>query len=136
MMMMLLNNRTRKIARWIIGLLLVLITARLVIFGLAATGLINWGGSSSFSWLWIIMPLLMLVMMAVMLFLGPRGMHGTQGPGAEESPSEILARRFARGEITKEQYEEMEKTLREHLEASSAPGSTPRDAHQPTSVGR
>jgi putative membrane protein len=134
-MMMMLNNRTRKIARWIIGLLLVMITARLVIFGLAAAGLITWGGSSSFSWLWI-MPVLMLLIMALMLFLGPRGMHGTQEPGAEESPSEILARRFARGEITKEQYEEMEQTLREHLAASSAPGSKPRDATQPTSVGR
>ena len=58
----------------------------------------------------------MVVMMALMFFVGPRMMHGAHAPGAEGSPSEILARRFAGGELTKEQYEEMAHALREHSE--------------------
>lgn len=125
--MMMLTNRKGKLAKWTIGLLLAMMAVRLSIFALAAAGLITWGGFSGAGWMWII-PVVIVVMTALMLFLGPRRrMHGTRGSASEESPSEILARRFARGELTQEQYEEMEKTLHEYL----AP-----DAPPPTNVGR
>lgn len=68
-----------------------------------------WGGQC-FGFMWII-PLLFFV---VFLFF-IRGMF-RQGKGESinnhgESASEILDKRFAKGEITKEEYEEMKKTL-------------------------
>jgi putative membrane protein len=65
--------------------------------------------------MWVI-PLVMVLMMALMFFGPGRTMHGPGHSGAERSPSEILTRRFARGVITKDQYEEMQKALREHAE--------------------
>lgn len=68
-----------------------------------------WGHGFGFMW---IIPLLFFV---VFLFF-MRGLFG-QGPGGgnnstrPESTREILDKRFARGEISKEEYEEMKKTL-------------------------
>src|SRR5579872_3615704 len=113
MMMMHGGGTAGKVAKWVIGLLLLMMGARLLIFVLAAAGIINWGGFSGSSWLWI-MPVMMVVMMGLMFFVMPRMMHGAAGPGAQETPSQILQKRFARGELTQEQYEQMEQTLREH----------------------
>ncbi len=68
-----------------------------------------WGGQG-FGFMWI-MPLLFFI---VFLFF-MRNMFG-QGSGGNannrgETASEILDKRFAKGEITKEEYEEMKKTL-------------------------
>ncbi len=68
-----------------------------------------WGGHG-FGFMWFI-PLLFFI---VFLFF-MRGMFG-QGNGENsktrgETASEILDIRFAKGEITKEEYEEMKKTL-------------------------
>jgi len=119
-MMMIMRNRkpAGKIAKWVIVVMAAMMAARLLIFVLAAAGLISWGGSAGLTWMWMI-PVAVIVMMALMFFLGPRMMHGQRGQGPEESALEILARRFARGELTKDQYEEMEKTLREHGSSSS-----------------
>jgi putative membrane protein len=62
--------------------------------------------------MWIL-PLLFLILLVVFLFRGPawlwRGRSGWDDK--RESPREILDRRYASGEITKEQYEEMRRTL-------------------------
>ncbi len=77
---------------------------------------------------WEIFPIIGLVFMAIMLFFmfGPSGPFGSRrsgwGPGdglngqdgsgsGTASVLEILKRRYASGEITKEQYEEMRRDL-------------------------
>lgn len=67
-----------------------------------------------FGFMWIF-PLLFLIVMIVFLFRGPWWFRGgndrTGGSERRETPREILDRRYASGEISKEQYEEMKRTL-------------------------
>ncbi len=84
--------------------------------------------SDSYSWgpgLWgrgefgfPIMPFAMLFfclfMMGGMLLRGGPHMHSSHGSWASrlrESPSDILARRYSQGEITKDEFEEMKQAL-------------------------
>jgi putative membrane protein len=73
---------------------------------------------------WFIFPVMGLVLMVAFLFLvfGPRGPfahmggwgsgHGRSDPGPPgERPLEILKRRYARGEITREQFEQMRRDI-------------------------
>jgi putative membrane protein len=92
--------------------------------------LIGLAGSSfaASGWMWVL-PVVMVAMMALMFFVGPgRMMHGMQHPGSEGSPSEILARRFARGQITKEQYDEISKALQGSQRPSKSTPSPPSGA--------
>ncbi len=70
------------------------------------------GGWAPFPWM-MIFPLIFLVVMPLFLsraFDWPMwGRRGTRGRG--ESAREILDRRYARGEITREQYQQMQKDL-------------------------
>jgi uncharacterized membrane protein len=92
--MMMLRNSSGKIAKWVVGLLLVMVGTRLLIFVLAALGLIRWAGSSASGVFWVL-PVLMILMMALMFFLmRPRMMRHAQGSGSTETPSEILQKRF------------------------------------------
>ncbi len=66
-----------------------------------------------FGFMWIF-PLLFLAVFAVFLFRGPWWARRDRDRTEErqrESPREILDRRYASGEITKEQYEDMKQTL-------------------------
>ncbi len=65
-----------------------------------------------FPWMWIF-PLIFLVVMLIFLFRGPgwpmcggRGMREPEG-----SARELLDRRYARGEIKREEYLQMKKDL-------------------------
>ena len=64
--------------------------------------------------MWIV-PLLFLVgavLLLALLFRGPwLGWPGVGQGGRRETAREILDQRYARGEIAKEQYEEMKRTL-------------------------
>ncbi len=64
-----------------------------------------WGG---FPWMWIF-----LIVLFILLFIGRGrygcGRHGTQKTG--ESAREILDRRYARGEINREEYQQMKKDM-------------------------
>ena len=73
-------------------------------------------GPHFFGWMWIFPVTLLVICLGflfVFLFRGPaswsRGPWHIQDRG--ESAQEILDRRYARGEITKEQYEEMKRVL-------------------------
>ena len=76
------------------------------------------GGWGWMPWGWIF-PLIFLVLMVVfMVFMMRGGMGGGpmcggshKTPGAGETPREVLDRRYARGEITREEYQQMRKDL-------------------------
>lgn len=62
----------------------------------------------------VFMWLLFLVVAVIVIYflirgLGPGGSGQTQTP--QETPLDILKKRYARGEITKEQFDEMKKNL-------------------------
>jgi uncharacterized membrane protein len=103
------NLAPQRRAKWIGGMLVVMLGVHMLMF-------ITLGNSSSSDWLWFVPVLVMVVMMALMMFVvGPRMMRHAQGRGSEDTPSEILRKRYASGELTKQQYEEMEQTLRDHI---------------------
>jgi putative membrane protein len=70
----------------------------------------GWGhGAMGIIWLIV---LIAVVALLVFVFRGPGwGWRGDEQGGRRPSAREILNQRFARGEITKEQYEEMRRTL-------------------------
>jgi len=78
----------------------------------------GWGAGG---WIFgIFMMVFWVVLVVLVVYLLVRGFshHGTAGTTggyfepSKESPMEIARRRFAAGEITKEQLEEIEKTLK------------------------
>lgn len=91
-----------------------MIGVRLLIFALATVGVITWApplGASILSW---IMPVGMpVVMISFMLLYGRKRMIPRQMKrGPDDAPLlDILQTRFALGEITKKQYEEMKVIL-------------------------
>lgn len=122
MAMMRTRNAGRKgrFPRWLLGLPIVMIGAHLLMTTVLAGSV---GHVSSWA-----LPILMVLMMALMmLFMGPRMMQRRPGPGSDESPSAILARRFARGELTQNQYAQMEQSLRDHAAVQPDSTSMPRD---------
>ena len=77
----------------------------------------NYGPWGMFPWMWIF-PLTFLIVMLIFLFRGGGGaMCGGWGMREngkrekEESAKEILDRRYARGEISREEYQQMKKDL-------------------------
>ncbi len=73
---------------------------------------------------WIIFPIIIMVIMMVFMFMmmSRRGGFGSRRDGPEyrthssetqesETPLEILKKRYAKGEIGKEEYEEMKREL-------------------------
>jgi putative membrane protein len=65
---------------------------------------------------WFVFPIIGLVVMVVVLALmfGPRGPFAHFGPRwgmGNESPLDILKRRYASGEITREQFEQMRRDI-------------------------
>ena len=74
-----------------------------------------WWGPHMWGWMWIF-PLSFLVVclffLFVYLFRGPRWFCSSRDRrDLGEAAREILDRRYANGEITKEQYEEMKRVL-------------------------
>jgi putative membrane protein len=68
-----------------------------------------WGG---IMWIFPII-LLIVILIAIFLIFGRRGVgpscwHGTK---ESETPLEILKKRYAKGEITKEEYEQIKKDI-------------------------
>ena len=58
--------------------------------------------------LWVI---ILAVVAALLYFLVRAGSTRGSAGGSEDTPMEILSRRYAKGEITKDQFDEMRRTL-------------------------
>lgn len=61
--------------------------------------------------LWVI---ILAVVVALVYFLVRTGRSHGSATGAEGTPLEILRRRYAKGEITKDQFDEIRKNLDQH----------------------
>lgn len=70
----------------------------------------GWAGFGILGWLsmFIFWALLILGVIALIRYLGSSGKRSGEG----KSPLDILERRYARGEISKKEFEEMKKDLR------------------------
>jgi putative membrane protein len=64
-----------------------------------------WGG------MWIFPSLFFIILILVPLFLWQRGCPFTKPKEGSESPQEILKKRYAKGEITKDQFEQIKKDI-------------------------
>ena len=56
-------------------------------------------------WWWILIPIILIL--AIFLFGG----GSLRNPGSKENSMDILDNRFAKGEISKEEYEEQKRTI-------------------------
>jgi putative membrane protein len=73
-------------------------------------GMMGWGYGG-----WFLSWIILIIVAAVVVYLVVRASKGPgSGPRAEADATEILRQRYARGEITKEQFDEMRKVLEEH----------------------
>jgi putative membrane protein len=81
-------------------------------------GHFGWGGIWGFPWMMI----MIVVIIALCVFFGCRGLRRPLGSGHRgwgydhnnppaETPLEILKRRYAAGEIVKEEFQQMKKDL-------------------------
>ncbi len=82
-------------------------------------GMMGWGGYGGFGmgmgivgglFMLLFWGLIIVGLVLVVRWLWGQTRHGT-GPGAIEAPLDILKRRYARGEITKEEYDRMKQDL-------------------------
>lgn len=77
----------------------------------------GWGGMGAIGW--ILMPLFWIALIALIVWAVTRLLHARGGQGEsrierrEETPQEILDRRFASGEIDTSAYEQMRARLAE-----------------------
>ena len=92
------------------GLMMAVMGGRMLVFALAALGVISWGGSAGTSFMLLVMiPMLVIV---VMMRFGRKGMAGhSMSGGSHETPVELLQKRYVRGELTRDAYEEMKRAL-------------------------
>lgn len=60
--------------------------------------------------MWIL-PLLFLIVVVALVVRSPWRCRGERGVTRGETAREVLERRYASGEITKEQFEDMKRTL-------------------------
>lgn len=96
----------------ILALMLIVICARLSLFALSTMGIIPLLGPLNnpiISW---VLPLLVVgIMIFVLVFMRGRMMGRMACAVDNATPLEISKRRFALGEITKDQYEDMRRAL-------------------------
>ena len=74
----------------------------------------SWGGGMMYSPFGGLFMIILVALVAVVLVMALKGsLGGSRGPGhGGETPLDILKRRYAAGEIDKEQYEKMKQDLK------------------------
>jgi len=71
-------------------------------------GMHGWGGGA---WVWVLVAVLSIAVIVLVALLIARGRRSSSGGRVSGGAREILAERYARGEITREQYEEVKRDL-------------------------
>ena len=82
---------------------------------MGADSLMPWGIVGALAWLLVVAGAVLLVIWAVRAFPGRRYIQGAPAPvqpQPAESPQDVLARRFALGEISAEEFERARALLR------------------------
>ncbi len=114
-------NKNVKIALIIGGIIVAVLIVLSLVFGLTSGG--QYGGwgmmgpwmTGGFGWWWL-MPIFMILFWGLVIWgivALVRGLSGSRDSDTAKADLalEILKRRYARGEITKEEYEEKKKDL-------------------------
>ncbi|MFO8235037.1 MAG: SHOCT domain-containing protein [Bacteroidales bacterium] len=66
-----------------------------------------------FSLLWLIIIVAIIILVVVVIVNNTKSPAGSPNIKTEESPLKILKRRYAKGEISRSQFEEMRKDIEE-----------------------
>ena len=80
-------------------------------WGMMGSGMMGSGMMGGFSWMWL-MPIFFIVFWGLVIW-GIRGLSGPRGSDSPKADSalELLKKRYARGEISKEEYEDKKRDL-------------------------
>ncbi len=96
----------------VLGALILILLILAFISGIDHSHMWGWEGGMDFGhgggYMWIIL----LIIIGVVVYLIIQNTK-SKTEGDKETPLDILKKRFAKGEITKEQYEDMKKKLQE-----------------------
>jgi putative membrane protein len=112
-------NKNVKTALIIGGIIVAILIVLPLVFGLISgwQGYGGWGMMGGFGWMWF-MPIFFILFWGLVIWgivalvrglSEPRSSDST--PSTADSALEVLKRRYARGEINKEEYEEKKKDL-------------------------
>ncbi len=114
-------NKNTKTALIIGGIIVAIVIVLPLVFGAASGwqgggwGMMGPGMMSGFGWMWL-MPVLWILLLGLIIWAvaaGVRGQSESRGSDSSKADSalEVLKKRYARGEINKEEYEEKKKDL-------------------------
>lgn len=89
------------------------ITLSLVAAAQMSGGSGHQGIMGGWGWLWVLFGLALVVLIVVLVWrlLDGGGRDGARHEGGGETPLEILERRYARGEIDRDEFERMKRDL-------------------------
>lgn len=107
-----LERRDWRLLLWaVVGLMAIAMAVSFV--GWGAWGWHGTAGTDGMmgGWAWMPFLVLMVVMMFAMMSMGGHGHHGHAGHGAGDDARAILDRRYAAGEISREEYQRMRDDL-------------------------
>jgi putative membrane protein len=114
-------SKNVKIALIIGGIIVTTLIVLPIVFGAGSGwhddgwGMMGWGTTGGFSWWWF-MPIFMILFWGLVIWgiaALVRGRGGSTGADSSRADSalEVLKKRYARGEINKEEYEEKKKDI-------------------------